>query len=59
MKIKDIKWLINFVRFKRNAQIKINGKDYTAQLQQDQDGNWIINFTEINEVSKDSKDSQY
>lgn len=59
MKIKDIKWLINFVRFKRNAQIKINGKDYTAQLQQDQDGNWIINFTETNEVSKDSKDSQY
>lgn len=59
MKIKDIKWLINFTRFKRNAIIRINEKDYSVQLQQDQDGNWIINFTETNEASKDSKNSQY
>lgn len=51
MKIKDIKWLINFIRFKPNATIKINNKDYAVQLQQDQDNQWIINFIE---VSKDS-----
>lgn len=53
MKIKDIKWLINFTRFKRNAIIRINNKDYTVKLQKDQDNQWIINFTE---VSKDSND---
>lgn len=57
MKIKDIKWLKRWTLFKRNAQIKINGKDMNIQLQQDQDGNWIINFIEAPKDSKDSKDS--
>lgn len=57
MKIKDIKWLKRWALFRPNASIKINGKDYTVQLQQDQDGNWTINLIEAPKDSKDSKDS--
>lgn len=57
MKIKDIKWLKRWTRFKQNAQIKLNGKDITIQLQQDQDGNWTINLIEAPKDSKDLKDS--
>lgn len=57
MKIKDIKWLKRWALFRPNALIKINGKDYTVQLQQDQDGNWTINLIEASRDSKDLKDS--
>lgn len=57
MKIKDIKWLKRWTRFKQNTQIKLNGKDMTIELQQDQDGNWTINLIEASNDSKDSKDS--
>ena len=47
MKLKDIKWLKRFMRFKQDAILKINNKDYTVQLQQNQDGEWIVNFIEV------------
>ena len=57
MKIKDIKWLKRWTRFKPNTQIKLNGKDMTIELQQDQDGNWTINLVEASKDSKVLKDS--
>lgn len=52
MKLKDIKklkWL------RGNTRIKLDGQDYTIQLQQDQDGNWIINFIKTPKDTQGSK----
>lgn len=41
---------------KGNTNITINGQPYSLELKMDQDGQWTINFIELKQDSKDSKD---